>query len=217
MSTVPPKPSEDVVHMSTGYTRPGMPPPPYFKTHFVNPNSFKAAINTKLDNPVVSLFRLSLRLLQFAFVLASGISYAVELAHDNVTGHSSFIYAQVVLGFTMITLITDSVTIRCYRFTRLAYLNGTIEPEFRGADVGRMQRAVWCDLVNALLWFGSASFSSAMCCTGAKAAIKNKLQRKRQKKDEKGTMLRRIEDMETGVVGTEITQGDALHQRTRNL
>jgi hypothetical protein len=86
------------------YAQPKMPPPPYLKMHFINTNSFKAAINTKLDKPMVSLFRLSIRLLQFAFALASGISYAVDLSHGETSHPSTFIYVQVLFGLTLVTL-----------------------------------------------------------------------------------------------------------------
>ncbi|KAH7083585.1 hypothetical protein FB567DRAFT_87903 [Paraphoma chrysanthemicola] len=200
------------------YPRPDMPPPPYFKTHFITPSSFKAAINTKLDKPLVSLFRLSVRLLQFAFTLASGVSYAVELSKSEISERSAFIYAQVLFGFTLVNLVTDSITVRHYRFTWMvewtlailwfvcfaifyqAYLEGMVEPEYRGTNLGRMTRAVWCDLVNALLWSGSAVFSSVMCCTGVKASIKNKWRRRKQEKED-STMMHKIGQMESGVIG----------------
>lgn len=201
------------------YAPPTMLPPPYFKPHFVDPSSFKAAINAKLNQPLVSLFRLSVRILQFAFALASGISYAVEISHESTSQQSPFIYTQVVLGLTLLTLLMDSITVRHYRFTwivewllvilwfvcfavfYIAYVDGTVEPDFEGPNLGRMQRAVWCNLINALLWFGSAVFSSAMCCTGVKASIKNKIQKRRQKK-EKRCVMQKMEDMESGTIGT---------------
>jgi hypothetical protein len=196
-----------------------MPPPPYFKTHFINPSAFKAAINTKLDNPAISLFRLSFRLLQFAFALAAGISYAIELSHGSVSHPSTFIYTQVVFGLTLLTLLMDSIMVRYYRITWIiewvlvvlwfvcfavfyqVYLMGATEQDYQGTNLGRMKGAVWCDLINALLWFGSAIFSSAMCCTGTKAAITNKLEKRRNKK-EKERLVQKIGEMESGVVGT---------------
>jgi hypothetical protein len=205
------------------YPCPRVPPPPYFKTYFINPSSFKAAINIKLDNPYVSLFRLSFRLLQFAFALAAGISYAIELAHGHVSQSSTLIYTQIVFGLTILTLVLDSIMIRYYRITWLmewvlvvlwfvcfaifyqAILAGTIDQDYQGTDVGRMKRAVWCDLINALLWLGSAIFSSAMCCTGVKATITHKLERRRQQKKEKKTVEQRLDEMESGTVGTRST------------
>jgi glucan phosphoethanolaminetransferase (alkaline phosphatase superfamily) len=192
-----------------------MPPPPYFKAHFIDPSSFKAAINTKLEKPLVSLFRLIVRLLQLAFALASGISYAIELSNQNISHQSAFIYTQVVFGLTLFTLIMDSVTVRHYRFTWIiewvlvvlwfvcfavfyeAYVGSVIEPDYQGANVDRMKRAVWCDLINALLWSSSAIFSSAMCCTGTRAAIRNQICKRRQRKEKK-LMLHEMEDMEIG-------------------
>lgn len=196
---------------------PDMPPPPYFKAHFVDPSSFKAAINTKIEKPLVSLFRLIVRLLQFAFALASGISYAIELSHGNTKALSSFIYTQVVLGLTLVTLLTDSITVRHYRFTWIvewvlvvlwfvcfaifyqAYLESTVESDYQGANQGRMERAVWCDLINALLWLGSAIFSSTMCCTGTKAAMTSKMQKRKQGKEKK-EMMHEMEEMESGTI-----------------
>jgi hypothetical protein len=198
------------------YACPEMPPPPYFKSF--NPSSFKSAINTKIDNPAISIFRLSFRLLQFGFALASGISYAIELSHGN--GHqSAFIYTQVVFGITLLTLVVDSITVRYYRLTWIiewilvvlwfvcfavfyqAYLVDAVEREFQGPNVGRMRRAVWCDLINALLWTSSAIFSSAMCCTGTKAAIKSRLNKRRQRKDKK-VVMKEVEELECGTTGT---------------
>ena len=203
------------------YAPPEMPPPPYFKTHFIDPSSFRAAINAKLDKPLVSVFRLSVRLLQFAFALASGISYAIELSHGSTSSQTTFIYTQVVLGFTLLTLLMDSITVRHYRFTWIvewvlvilwfvcfavfyqAYTEGPVEGEYHGANLGRMDRAVWCDLINALLWFGSAMFSSAMCCIGVKAAIKNKLDKRRQRKEKK-VVMQEMEEMESGTIGARV-------------
>jgi hypothetical protein len=200
------------------YARPELPPPPYFREHFVSPSSFKAAIHKKLDNPLTSLFRLSFRILQFAFALASGISYAIELSHGNVSHPTTFIYAQVVFGLTLLTLVMDSTMIPTYRFTWIvewvlvilwfasfavfyeAYLAGMVEQDYQGGNLGRMERAVWCDLINALLWFDSAIFSSAMCCTGNKAAIKNKLDKRRPRKGKKPAM-QKISKMESGLRG----------------
>jgi glucan phosphoethanolaminetransferase (alkaline phosphatase superfamily) len=192
-------------------------PPPYFQTH-LHLSSFKTAINTRIDNPIISLFRLSFRLLQFAFALASGISYAVELSRGH-THQSAFIYTQVVFCLTILTLVVDSFMVRYYRLTWIiewilvvlwfvcfavfyqAYSFGPIEEDFRGTDVGQMRRAVWCDLVNALLWVGSAIFSSAMCCTGTKAAIKARLNKRRQGRVKKAA-TKEVDEMQSGTIGS---------------
>jgi hypothetical protein len=118
--------------------------------------------------------------------------------------------------------VMDSITVRTYRFTWMvewmlvvlwfvcfavfyeAYLAGVVEQDYQGANLGRMERAVWCDLINALLWFGSAIFSSAMCCTGTKAAIRNKLEKRRQRKGKKPAM-QKISEMESGLIGASST------------
>ncbi|KAF2995715.1 hypothetical protein E8E13_004288 [Curvularia kusanoi] len=96
---------------------PPMPPPPYFKTHLIDPSSFKSAIDSKLDKPFVSLFRLSVRVLQVVFAFASGISYAIELSRGNGRGDASgsFVFSQVAFGTTIVVLIVNGVTVRYYR------------------------------------------------------------------------------------------------------
>lgn len=202
------------------HARPEMPPPPYFETHFISPSSFKAAINQKLNNPFASLFQVTFRFLQFAFALAAGISYAIELSHGNVSRPTNFIYNQVVFGMTLLVLVVDSITVRTYRFTWIvewalailwfvcfavfyqAYLSGAVEREYQGVDVSRMRRADWCDLINALLWFGSAIFSSTMCCTGVKAAARNRLEKRRERKKKNQSTTQKMEEMESGLIGT---------------
>lgn len=198
---------------------PSMPPPPYFKTHLTEPSSFKSAINSKLDNPLVSLFRLSLRIFQITFALASGISYAIELSHGNGRGDASasFVFSQVAFGTTLVILLVNGVTVRYYRLSWVVdwilavfwfalfavfyqvYLGDDTQPAYGGVDRGRMIRAVWCDLINALLWLGSALFSSAMCCSGTKASFKKKVDNRRQRK-EKQKMMETMGEMETGTV-----------------
>ena len=193
---------------------PAMPPPPYFKTHLIEPSSFKSAINSKLDRPLVSLFRLSLRIFQIAFALASGISYAIELSHGNGRGDASasFVFSQVAFGTTLAILLINGVTIRYYRFSWIldwilavfwfalfavfyqAYLGDGTQPAYGGVDRGRMTRAV-----NALLWLGSALFSSVMCCSGTKASIKKRINDRRQRKEKK-KMMETMGEMEMGTV-----------------
>ena len=198
---------------------PPMPPPPYFKTHFIKPSSFKTAINEKFDKPLVSLFRLSMRVLQLIFALASGISYAIELRHGNGRGEASgsFVFSQVAFGGTLLMLIINGVTVRYYRLSWMVdwiltvfwfalfavfykvYLGGNLTTAYGGVNTGRMERAIWCDLINALLWFGSALFSSTMCCSGVKATIKGKI-RERQQRNEKKKMMDTMGEMEMGTI-----------------
>lgn len=74
-----------------------------------------------------------------------------------------------------------------------------MEPAFEPVNIGRMERAVWCDLVNALLWFGSAVFSSAMCYSGIKGSIQAKLRQRQQRKETKKSM-ETMSAMETGII-----------------
>jgi hypothetical protein len=201
---------------------PSMPPPPYFKTHFINPSSFKSAINAKVDKPLVSLFCLSVRVLQLLFALASGISYAIELGHGNGHGEASgsFIFSQVAFGATILVLIIHGVTVRYYRFSWVVdwlltvfwfalfavfyevYFSGDTAAAYGRVNTGRMKRAVWCDLINALLWFGSALFSTSMCCSGVKACVKGKLRDRRQRKEKK-RMMETTGEMEMGTIHTQ--------------
>lgn len=198
---------------------PPMPPPPYFKTHLISPSSFKSAVNSKLDRPKISLFRLSIQILQLIFALASGISYAIELSNGNGRGKASgsFVFSQVSFGATLINLIINGATVRYYRFSWIVdwiltvfwfalfavfyevYLEGEVESAFTAVSVGRMERAVWCDLINALLWFGSSLFSSAMCCSGTKACVKAKFRDRNQRKEKK-RIMETLAKMETGTI-----------------
>jgi hypothetical protein len=198
---------------------PSMPPPPYFKAHFINPSSFKSAINKKVDKPLVSLFRLSIPVLQMIFALASGISYAMELSHGNggEDASASFVFSQVAFGATLATLVVNGATVRYYRISWMfdwiltvfwfalfavfyqIYLGPKMEPAFGGVDFDRMKRAVWCNLINALLWLGSALFSSMWCCSGLKASIKGKLKSRWERKEKK-KMMETMGKMETGTI-----------------
>lgn len=170
----------------------------------------------------MSLFRLSVRILQLIFALASGISYGIELAHGNGRGQASgaFVFSQVTLGATLVALIVDGVTVRYYRvswsvdwilavfwFALFAvfysvYVGGQdMEPSYGGVDLGRMERAVWCDLINALLWFSGALFSTTMCCSGMKASIKGRINNRRQRK-EKTKIMETMGEMEMGTIRT---------------
>jgi hypothetical protein len=192
------------------------------------PHTFADAVYARLNNPHVSLFRLGIRLFQLIFALAAGISYAVELSHGSTS--SAFIYSQVVFGLTLIMLIVDAVTLRSYRLTFVIEsvlcvlwlaLFGNFYQTFVGKDVsvdanlavtdkGRMKAAVWLNLVNFLLWLASAIFSTAMCCSGTKAMIRGKLEKRRTKKQDKGAKSPEV--MEEGFIcePTEIKDGDRL-------
>lgn len=145
---------------------------------------------------------MSIRLLQFVFALASGVFYAVELHHRYSATTTNFIYAEIVFGLTLSTLILDSITVRYYRFIWAiewtlvilwvicfgifyrVYLAGEVAADYAVVDLGRMERAIWYNLIHALLWMASALFSSVMCCSGIKAAVKSKLEMRRQEAGE---------------------------------
>lgn len=180
------------------------------------PLNFRDAVTTRTSRPLAVLFQLGIRVMQFVFALASGISYAIELSHNNSSG---FIYSQVVFGFTLLMLIIEAITLRSYKLVFLfesiicilwLALFGTfytiyfgrdtnVEPEYAGVNMSRMRNAVWLDLINFLLWLASALFSTVMCCSGTKAMLRGKWRNMKTKR--RGGKDRSVEDrMETGVV-----------------
>jgi hypothetical protein len=190
----------DNADSASSFSKPSMSPPPYLETHVDNPSSFKAVLNTTLNGPAAPLFRLTFRLIQIAFALASGVSYAIELDHRYSASTTNFIYAEVIFGFTLLTLVIDCVTLRYYRYiwaiewtlTVLwiacfgvfygVYLNGKPPADYAVVNNGRMKLASWCNLVNAILWLGSALCSSVVCCSGIRANSKGKRDKGRQRK-----------------------------------
>ncbi|KAF1963777.1 hypothetical protein CC80DRAFT_487094 [Byssothecium circinans] len=190
---------------------------------------FTEAINTRLNSPLTTLFRLAIRVLQLLLALAAGISHAVELSHGATA--SPFIYSQVVFGLTLITLLLDALTIRTYKLIFLVEfvlcilwlaLFGVfysiyfrplreIKPAYANVDFGRVKRTVWLDLVNFLLWVASAAFASAMCCAGTRAAIRRKWDGRKMKKG-KGKGIGEEAGMESGVVreGSSVENEDRL-------
>jgi hypothetical protein len=180
------------------------------------PLTFRDAVFGRLDNPLVSLFTLGIRLLQLIFALAAGISHAIEMSNNNLA--SAFIYSQVVFGLTLITLVIEAATLRSYRFVFIVESTlcvlwlavfgvfyqiyfGDVEstdPVYSAVNISRMKTAVWLDLVNFLLWLASAVFSTAMCCSGMKASVKGALEKRRNRKQERNS--RSVQAMEGGVV-----------------
>ena len=80
-----------------------------------------------------------------------------------------------------------------------------VDPQYTNTDLNRMNRAVWMDLINFLLWMGSAVFSSVMCCSGTKAAIKGrwearKMRRESNKTSRAGKDVSGLSEMERGTV-----------------
>jgi hypothetical protein len=83
-------------------------------------------------------------------------------------------------------------------FYTIFFVSGGIEdPDNMKADKHRMKAAVWLDLVNFLLWMASALFSTAMCCSGTKARIRGKIEKRRRTKQCKSE--EQVEAMEKGV------------------
>jgi hypothetical protein len=192
--------------------------PPTQKSRFLTPKTFRSAINDRLDNPLVSLFRLASRVVQLVFAVTAGISYAIDLFKP--VENSAFIYAEVVFGLTLITLIIDAFTIREYKLTWAIewiicllwfvvfavffqiYFATAIEPRYAGANIRTMKGIVWVDLINALLWMGSVSFSTTMCCSGLRAKIRGKREqwRLRRERKKRSGNLNVMSEMEQGIV-----------------
>ncbi|PVI03262.1 hypothetical protein DM02DRAFT_669918 [Periconia macrospinosa] len=181
----------------------------------IRPATFRDAVNARLSRPVVGLFKLGVPVLQLVFALASGISYALELSHNNT---SVFIYSQVVFGLTLAMLIGDAVTIRSYKLVFVfesvvcilwlalfgsCYMiffdsSAPLEPQYSNVNMRRMKNAVWLDLINFVLWLSSAAFSTTMCCSGTNALIRGKWKSMRAKKTAGKPDQR--SDMETGLM-----------------
>ena len=141
------------------------------------------------------------------------------MSNGNGRGEASgsFVFSQVSFGATLITLLINGVTVRYYRFSWIVdwiltvfwfalfaifyevYLGGDRTAAYRGVNAGLMERAVWCDLINALLWLANAVFSSMMCCSGIKGSIEAKLNARRQRK-EKRKMMEMMGEMEIGTI-----------------
>ncbi|CAI6335130.1 unnamed protein product [Periconia digitata] len=193
----------------------------YIKTS----TSFKDAVYTRRSRPLAGLFELGIRIFQFIFALASGISYAIELSHSNTS--PSFIYTQVVFGLTLLTLIIEAITLRSFRAVFLVesvicilwlalfgvfytiYIDQemSLDPRYANVELRRMRNAVWLDLVNFVLWLASAIFSTIMCCSGTKAAVRGKLNGMKAKR-RNGKYEDAENGMESGVVRTDAIPGN---------
>ncbi|KAF9733135.1 hypothetical protein PMIN01_08818 [Paraphaeosphaeria minitans] len=177
-------------------------------------STFRSAVYARLDNPLVSLFCLGIRVAQLVFALGSGISYAIELSHGHTS--SEFFFSQLVFAVTIITLIIGAFTFRSYRLTFVVesticifwlalfgvfyqiYLSGNeLQTQYEGVNLRRTKAAVWLNLINFLLWLASAIFSTVMCCAGTKGAMKGKFEQRRERKSRKD--LEGAAEMEAGV------------------
>lgn len=191
----------DSMDSDSPFSKPSMLPPPYCSTKFIEISSSEAIIDDRPSKLLISPFRLTVRLLQLAFALASGVSYAIELDHRYSASTSNFIYAEVVFGLTLLALIFDNVTIRyshfmwaiewllafmwiaCFGIFYNLYLDGEVPADYAVVDFGRMEAAGWCNLVNTVLWLGNALLSSVTRYSGVQAAIKRRQEKARMGKD----------------------------------
>lgn len=217
----------------TAYYQQIQPPPAYTrKNRFLTPKTFRAAVNKRIDDPFVTIFRLGARVLQFVFALTAGICYAIELGYGSVdrSSNADFIYTQVVFGLSLIVLMLDAVTVREYRFTWMVewtlcilwfvvfavfYITYHVEPKdprYTRVNIGVMKNVVWIDLINALLWVTSALFSTTMCCSGLKAKIRGKKEEWRVKRANrvKQTGCKAMDEMEQGQVREAQPQQESL-------
>jgi hypothetical protein len=88
----------DSADSASSFSKSSMPPPSHLRIRLINLSSVKAAINAGRDEPVRSLFRPTVRLLQITFALVSGVSYTIELDHRYSASITNFVYAEVVFG-----------------------------------------------------------------------------------------------------------------------
>jgi hypothetical protein len=188
----------DSADSASSFSKSSMPPPSHLQIRLINLSSVKAAINAGRDEPVRSLVQPTVRLLRFTFALVSGVSYTIELDYRYSASITNFVYAEVVSGLTLFTLIIGSVTTPSYRYIwaiewvlailRTAcfavfygkYLNGQPPADYAVVDPGSMRNAGRCNLVNALLWLVSALFSLISYCFGIKPTTERRLREEKQ-------------------------------------
>jgi hypothetical protein len=126
-----------------------------------------------------ALIRLVLRLLQFILAITVAGLYGVDLHHANQKDGGAdpkWVYAEVVAGLSAFTVIIYAIPfIKSYwgwawdavLFVLWTALFGVFGKIFIPADPTpeqdgqiRMKHAVWVDLVNMLLWFITAIYST---------------------------------------------------------
>ncbi|GAB7362889.1 hypothetical protein MBLNU230_g3191t1 [Neophaeotheca triangularis] len=128
-----------------------------------------------------AIIRLVLRFLQFVFALTVAGLYGVDLHNANKVDaytDGKWVFAEVVAGLAAVTVIVYAVPfIKSYWgfgwdwimfilwtavfgvFGRI-YIPANPTPEQHGQH--RMKNAVWIDLVNMLLWFVTAIYSTVI-------------------------------------------------------
>ncbi|RDL42504.1 uncharacterized protein BP5553_02483 [Venustampulla echinocandica] len=137
------------------------------------------------------LIRVTLRTFQIIFALIVAALYGVDLQHATKThtkANSAWVYAEVVASLSILTCTVHL----CVTITRIGscvwdwvvfllwvsqfgvfaaiYIGGKSGTDKIAIEsVSRMQAAVWIDMVNMLLWLGTAGGGIVWCCTERRA------------------------------------------------
>lgn len=155
--------------------------------------------------------RAIIRSLQTIFAITAAVLYGLDLTSATDKGvkpGSMWIYAEVVSAFSLLVclgrLFFTTTKLRWSIVDWVIFILwvaqfGVFGTIFLGSsstdrggsysDHGRMLAAVWIDMANMLLWLASCSMSLMQCCT-----------RRRQRKQQRETVIMKLEDMESGRV-----------------
>ncbi|EWZ28101.1 hypothetical protein BFJ63_vAg15918 [Fusarium oxysporum f. sp. narcissi] len=126
-----------------------------------------------------------LRMLQCIFAVVVAILYGLDLAQatkDNARADASWVYAELVAGVSMIICIMQLFFMTAVWYWGLLdalvsvlwlaqfgvfasiYLDAEGDEAFAPASHGRMQAAVWVNLISVLLWFATTLYGIIGCC-----------------------------------------------------
>ncbi|OCK85625.1 hypothetical protein K432DRAFT_388499 [Lepidopterella palustris CBS 459.81] len=143
-------------------------------------NKTMKGVSASHDINIGSILRLIVRFLQFVLALTVAGLYGTDLHHAaqaHKYADSKWVYAVVVAGLSAISAVVfmlplikswaffawDALMFILYMalfgtFGKL-YINENPEGD---AGIIRMKHAVWVDLVNMLLWFGTAVYGTVV-------------------------------------------------------
>lgn len=124
-------------------------------------------------------------MLQCIFAVVVAILYGLDLAQatkDNARADASWVYAELVAGVSMIICIMQLFFMTAVWYWGLLdalvsvlwlaqfgvfasiYLDAEGDEAFAPASHGRMQAAVWVNLISVLLWFATTLYGIIGCC-----------------------------------------------------
>ncbi|WZH40725.1 uncharacterized protein QYS62_001663 [Fusarium acuminatum] len=126
-----------------------------------------------------------LRILQCIFAVVVAVLYGLDLAQatkDNARADASWVYAELVAGVSIIICIMQLFCMTAVWYWGLLdalisilwlaqfgvfasiYLGAEGDKEFVPVSRGRMQAAVWVNLISVLLWFTTTLYGIIGCC-----------------------------------------------------